>query len=98
MIDMNLKEAIEQILPHYERAVIEMPKEGHYKWFYDREIEFGLCRFSVCEYDVSILNGTSPQGINYLWNGRPKSHYTYEENLKQIQNRVDWMREYLSKN
>lgn len=24
--------------------------------------------FSMCEYDVSILNGTSPQGINYLWN------------------------------
>lgn len=24
--------------------------------------------FSMCEYDTSTLNGTSPQGVTYLWN------------------------------
>lgn len=31
------------------------------------EVDLGL-DFSMCEYDTSTLNGTSPQGVSYLWN------------------------------
>lgn len=98
---MNLKEAIEQILPHYEKAVIEMPKEGHYEWLEEKYMDCGLCRFSyefLHEDIFSKIRGRLYGCLTYLGGDCPDYYYTYKKNLKQIQNRIDWMREYLSKN
>lgn len=97
---MKLKEVIKQILPHYEKALIEMPKEGHYEWLYSRYIAYGICHFSrrLIGVDISKKMEKSIGYFGLLHHESPKILHTYQQNLKQIQNRVDWMREYLSKN
>ena len=87
---MGLREVIEQVLPHYERAIFEMPKEGYHKWLSRKHLSLGICRFAkmvFCEdiYDAMPLTlGHTP---NYFDN--------YEESLKALQTRVDWMKDYL---
>jgi len=94
---MELKEVIQQILPHYEKALIEMPKEGHYEWLSMKEMRLGLCKFSKEMFNEKIVIAVD-KNHTFIKGDFPQPNYTYQQNLEQIQNRVDWMREYLSKN
>jgi hypothetical protein len=99
MENTKLKEVIKQILPHYEMALIEMPKEDHYGWLKARRMQNGICWFSINVLGISI-NGDVERVLGHKGyvNGCPISAAGYMQNLNQIQIRVDWMREYLTNN
>lgn len=92
----HLLSVLPRILADYKQAVIDMPREGHYEWLHERGMDRGICRYARLSLRKSIsVHVEQLIGFGYLNDNFPKPYYTYEENLAQLQVRIDRMEKLL---
>lgn len=88
----KLLEVLPQILEAYKQAVVDMPIEGYYEWLIIRDMEWGICCYATWSLGIGIIGDVAQLiGDGFLNDDVPRPSYTYEQNLKQIQVRIDWM-------